>query len=352
MARAIGQRPPDLNKCLNDEHFKFDFFQATRVLNLFWTKDLNVEKREYNYPVKFETYLSLKFPPSTIMNLQDGEEENDFWPKKMTISFIGFVGPQGVLPRHYTETFISRARVLKDTTAFDFLDMFNQRIVTLFYNAWAKYNFWISYESKLDDRFSHYFLDLIGLGTKGLQHKLKVSPEGMSDDSLIYYSGLLSQHPRSIVSLERILEDYFQCSFELVSCEGKWIYLNSDDQTCMGVPGQGKNCLLSRNIVIGSQVWDRQSSFKVIIGPVSKKTFEKFLPGQSYYLILTHFIRYYLGNSLDFRIQLVMKKEDVPSCQLSNNTKNSVQIGWTTWLGGAMSLKEDPKDAIFNASAI
>ena len=80
-----------------------------------------------------------------------------------------------MLPLHYTDLVVDRMRE-RDTSMQDFFDIFNHRMISLFYQAWEKYRFTIPYERGERDRFSHHLLALIGLGTPGLQERLK--PEG------------------------------------------------------------------------------------------------------------------------------------------------------------------------------
>src|SRR4029077_2380484 len=112
-------------------------------------------------------------------------------------------------PHPYTELVRERIRQ-KDTALRDFLDLFNHRIISLFYQAWEKYRFAIAYERGERDRFSHHLLDLIGLGTPGLQNRQHVP-----DDSLLYYSGLLAMNTRSAMALQQILADYFEVDVEI-----------------------------------------------------------------------------------------------------------------------------------------
>ena len=106
----------------------------------------------------------------------------------MVINFMGLAGPSGVLPLYYTELIVERLRQ-KDRALLSFFDIFNHRMISLFYQAWEKYRFAIAYERGERDRFSHHLMDLIGIGTKRLDNRLAVR-----DDSLLFYSGLLSMH--------------------------------------------------------------------------------------------------------------------------------------------------------------
>src|SRR5204863_7315346 len=105
----------------------------------------------------------------------------------------------------------------KDHTLASFLDIFNHRMVSLFYQAWEKYRFTIAYERGERDRFSHHLLDLIGLGTPGLHER-----QAVPDDSLLFYSGLLSLHPRSATALRQILIDYFAVPVQIEQFVGCW----------------------------------------------------------------------------------------------------------------------------------
>ena len=122
----------------------------------------------------------------------------------MKVNFMGLTGPEGVLPLYYTSLLAERTRA-GDHSAVDFFDIFNHRIISLFYLAWEKYRFSVAYEREGLDPFSHHLMDLIGLGTPGLQNRLPVL-----DDSLLYYSGLLAQRPRSATALRNLLSDYFE----------------------------------------------------------------------------------------------------------------------------------------------
>jgi len=115
----------------------------------------------------------------------------------------------------------------KDTTTRAFFDIFNHRMISLFYQAWEKYRFIIAYERGERDRFSHHLLDLIGLGTPGLQDR-----QAIPDDSLLFYSGLLSLHPRSGTALRQILWDYFEVPVQVEQFIGGWYPLDKPTQCC------------------------------------------------------------------------------------------------------------------------
>jgi len=73
----------------------------------------------------------LIFPPSQIHLL-------DWTPGKkprLIVNFMGLTGNIGILPYAYTEYIIERIRA-KDRTIEAFFDIFNHRMISLFYQAW------------------------------------------------------------------------------------------------------------------------------------------------------------------------------------------------------------------------
>ena len=61
--------------------------------------------------VRFRGQVSLNFPPSEIHSLNEIDDE--FSPQRkleMFVNFMGIAGISGILPTHYTELIIERAR--------------------------------------------------------------------------------------------------------------------------------------------------------------------------------------------------------------------------------------------------
>src|SRR5262245_2705359 len=227
---------------LFEEPYRFDFFQAVRLLERVDRKRLPIGR--YGEPtdevVRFRTRVSLGFPPSQIFELlepADGEST----PPEMMVAFMGLTGPMGVLPHHYTELLMERARY-KDTALWDFLDLFNHRMISLFYRAWEKYRFPIAYE-RGQDRFTEFLYNFIGLGTGGLRRNRL----NMPDEGLLFYSGLIAQRPHSAGAAEAILGDYFGVDASVTQFKGQWLKLEAEDLSRLG----SANCELGINTVAG-----------------------------------------------------------------------------------------------------
>src|SRR5262249_4364848 len=148
--------------------YTFGFFQAIRLLERLCPDRKPVGRfvNPSEEVAHFGANPSLAFPASEIQSLEASPGQ----PARMTVNFMGLTGPLTALPQWYTVLVADRLRA-NDKALRDFLDIFNHRFISLFYQAWEKYRFPISYERGELDRFSHLLPDLIGMGTRGLQDR-------------------------------------------------------------------------------------------------------------------------------------------------------------------------------------
>ncbi|HEX3866544.1 MAG TPA: type VI secretion system baseplate subunit TssG, partial [Gemmatimonadaceae bacterium] len=173
--------PKLLNRLL-DEPYGYDFFQAVSLLEQLLPDRASVG--EYAVPdeevVRFETSTPVGFPASEIQALsENGADE----PLRMVVNFLGLTGPQGVMPLDYSLYAAQRIRA-GDRGFKDFLGLFDHRIISLFYRAWAKTHAGIGFgEGDSRDWLTKQLLNIVGLGTPGLQARLAVS-----DEQLLYFA--------------------------------------------------------------------------------------------------------------------------------------------------------------------
>ena len=319
------------------ESYRFEFFQAVRLLERMSRDRAPVghEGPPSHEIVRFRTRVSLAFPPSAIHEIHDARRPGD--PPEMVVTFLGMTGPQGVLPDAYTELLYERTRQ-KDNALWEFLDLFNHRLISFFYRAWEKYRFPIGFERTGQDSFTEYLFDLVGMGTPGLRGRLVIP-----DQALLYYSGLISQRPRSSSAIRAILSDYFRVPVRLLQFQGQWIALDPEHRARIGEA----NSTLGGDMICGARVFNAQSKFRVLLGPLSFRQFESFLPQGDSFLPIAEWTRLFSGLEFDFDIQLVLKKEEVPPCQLGGGS--APRLGWTTWLQ-TKPLSEDPSEVVLSVT--
>jgi type VI secretion system protein ImpH len=286
-------------------------------------------------------------------------------------SFLGLTGPSGALPRHYTELLTRLVREQRGPERYalrDWLDLFNHRLTSLFYRAWEKYRFYLHYERGAPgraepDTFTQALLSLVGLGTPGLRHRVRVTaprPGGgpgdrptvarVDDLALLHYAGLFAHRPRSAAGLQALLHDHFRFGVGVDQFEGQWLQLEPPNMTRIG--DETGNNRLGVNALAGDRVWDVQSKFRLRLGPLDLATFNAFLPepsdrpGRNDFFLLTHLTRLYAGPDLDFDVRLVLRAEEVPRCRLPAGDDTGPALGWNAWLCTA-PFPTDADDAVF-----
>lgn len=316
-----------------DEPYRFEFFQAVRLLEKIFPERRTIGRGALpnQEAVRIRSHVALDFPPSEIRAIRETVDENGNDPKtEMLISFMGMIGPSGVLPVHYTELAMDRIRH-RDTALWAFLDIFTHRSVSMFYRAWAKYRFPIAYE-RGEDEFTGYLFDLAGLGTKGIRGRMR-----LPDESLLPYVGLIAQRPHSSNALENIISDYFGAKASVRQFFGQWLALEPSDFTQLGTA----NSVLGQTAIAGTRVWDQQSKFRVRLGPLSFKKFAAFLPNGSAHKPLRSIIRFMVGNELDFDVQLLLKAKQVPGTIMTTRAQRRPMLGWTSFLKTKPFKKDD-----------
>lgn len=374
MATKIGRTGPPLIEQLVAEPWRFDFFQAVRLLEQCAAERMqdaphsHVHAVGYNDPpeeelLRFHALASHVFPPGEVCSITplvdpDGDSGTNL-RFDMVVPFFGLTGPSGVLPQHYTQLLIDRIR-LHDYALRDFLDIFNHRMLSLYYRAWEKYRFYVGYEKKSwqvrttelhgpmrqearTALFEHCLYSLIGLGTGGLRNRLT-----FADEALIYYAGLFAHRPRNAVSLQRMLSDYVAVPVSVHQFQGKWLYLNPTDQTSLASAEapDGMNASLGQDAIIGERVWSVQDNFRIRIGPLDYSSFCRFMPTGDRLKPLAQLTRTYVGPEFEFDVQPILRARDVPATQLPTGNSQPPRLGWNTWLL-SRPMQRDCDDAVF-----
>jgi len=322
-----------LNQELFDEPYRFEFFQAVRLMERIFPelKPVGREALPADEIVRFRSHISLDFPPSEIHEINETTDQfTDKQRTEMVICFMGMVGVSGVLPTHYTELVLDRKRH-RDHTMHAFLDIFTHRSASMFYQAWTKYRFPVGYERGKDE-FTGYLFDLAGLGTKGLRGRMS-----LEDESLLPYVGLIAQKPHSASALANIISDYFGTETKVHQFFGQWLELDERDFTRLG----RQNSELGRNTIMGTKVWDQQSKFRVKLGPLNFKQFQGFLPNGTASAPLKSIVRFMAGSEVDYDVQLILAKKQVPGNILTTKALRRPMLGWTSFLKTSPVKKDD-----------
>jgi len=329
VATASRAESASLIEQLKKEPFNFDFCQAVQLLERLTERDARVG---FFYdpaaePVRFQVHLSLSFPASEIHTLEfDGSLQPN-----MTVNLMGLTGPTGVLPRHYTQLLLERQRE-GDPALEDFLNLFQHRLISLYYRAARRYKPAIDGDPQASGP-GRALMSFAGLKTSALPNR-----QFIADESLLRYAVYFTRRPRSCAALEFILRDYLGVEVRVEQFAGMWYPLAPSVQWRFG----GEYAEFFR--AIGDEVWDVQSGVRIRLGPLSRSQYRDFLPGRNGYETVRTLIRFF-ASSIAFELQLVLRSTDVPECILSEPQDGAPGLGWDTWIG-QRPLKQDPDDTI------
>lgn len=344
MAAESGIQAADLKfapvrEMLEKEPYCVRFFQAVRLMERLYPErnPVGLFVSPSTEAVQFSSVPTLAFPASEIQDLETDKEGQPH----MSVNFMGLSAAVGALPHVYTEFLLERARA-KDRSPAEFFDIFNHRIISLFYRAWQKYRFYIAFErtGENDDVVSARLLDLIGLGTPSLTHRM-----GIKDEACLYYDGLLSQRRPTAQGLKQLLEDYFAVPVRVEQFTGTWRRLPPQNRTALADTGSFSE-QLGMGTIVGDEVFDQHGAVTIRLGPLGFSRYQDFLPGARGCIELREWLRLYANREFDFVIRLMLERNEVPQMKLGEDGQTAPRLGLVSWVRNR-PLNRDPDEATY-----
>jgi type VI secretion system protein ImpH len=341
-------RTPDhsLDEGLAQRAWRFSFFQLVRLLQRHSKPAARIGGRgpASDEAVRLRPESSLGFPASDVTNLDlvpvPGKSASRY---QVTTGFLGLYGSTSPLPSFYSEEILwgdpdnNRVR--------DFLDIFHHRLISFFYRCWCKYRYHVEFEHGQDDPFTPRLFALIGLGTPALGQAADVPEPGR----LIHFAGLLHQQPHSASALENILSDYFDdLPVQVDQCTGCRIPIQPAQLASLG----RNNCRLGIDCTVGSHVFGRRGSFRIVIGPVDYEQFLMFLPDRECHRSLRSIAEFFVNDRLEFDVGL--RARGWPRLQLNAQgaAQSMSRLGWTSWLFSDAPEREREMTVTFTKAAL
>ncbi len=304
-------------RALEQSPHRFDFFQALRNLECFFSEypRIGTSNRPQDDPVRFGQYPDMAFAASSLYSLSCPKES---MPARLSVLFFGLFGPNGPLPHHLTELARNRMRNAGDLALVRFADMFHHRFISLFYRAWAEIEPTVNLDRPGEDRFSFMLGALTGIGMESMRMR-----DEMPDYCKLYFTGRLGPQARNSEGLTAIIGHYFGIRVKILQFIGQW--MDIPERFHLKVNGTSK---LGLNTHLGARVWDCQYKFRLVFGPLSIEQFENFLPGKHGLNVLAAIVRNYIGDELDWDVQLLIDKKDIRPVVLGDGSR----LGMTCWL--------------------
>lgn len=307
-------------RALSDEPYQYGLFSTLRRLECAAAPSprLGQSVKPSEDCVRLGQEPTLAFAPTQLAKF---EHTGRGKAPRLSVYAPGLFGPNGPLPVHLTEYVRERMRNNSDNTLWRFVDIFHHRMLSLFYRAWANSEPAVSADRQDDDRFTRYAASLIGMGLDSLKGR-----DALPDHARLHYVGHFARQARSPKGLVGALQDYFEVGAQLEQFVGEWLQVPHAARWRLGEARRDAG--LGLGTTIGGAVWGCQHKFRIIIGPVDFATFQRFLPGSESSNRLVALVRSFCGDEFDWDVQLVLKKDEVPTLQLGKQGL----LGRTSWL--------------------
>jgi len=338
----------DLEAQISVRPWDFDFFQAVRRLESAASDKPRVGQARIidEDIVRFGQQPTLAFEPSTLAAYEPADGST---PSKMLVYFLGLLGPNGPMPLHITEFVIdwmngkcerlerlnrisgrkatvgsglatAEERVRERLRIPRFLDIFHQRMIALFYSAWARHQQTVSFD-RGDDSFGRYIGSLIGYGSPVMEKQDEVPHVAK-----LHFAGHLVSQTRHPEGLQAIIESYFGVRAKVIEFVGQWTEIPEHRRSHLGL----SNCGLGKDAFLGDRIWDCQQKFRLRLGPMKLQKYEQMLPGAGAFKRLVGWVRNYVGDALCWDVNLVLAADEAPDTRLGW----SGRLGYTSWTSG------------------
>jgi type VI secretion system protein ImpH len=331
---AAGALPGPPGRLAALEHLgaaphRFTLFAALRLLEQCFPDHprLGESRRAADDPVRLGQAPTLSFAPSDVTGFH-GSESGE--PLRLEQYSFGIFGPNGALPVHLTEYAYERGRQREDATLTDFVNLFQHRLTSLFYRAWADAEPVASFDRPESDRFLQYVGALLGLGTASAR-----SRDAAPDRAKLSRAAHFAPQPRSADALESILTDYFGLPVEVRQFVGEW--MDVPRELCCRVGRDPASASLGLTAALGAMSWQCQHKFEIAIGPLALTSFRDFLPGSRGLAELAALVRLHTNDEWSWQLRLLLRNVEVPGVRLGT----AGRLGWTTWLGGRGQMADD-----------
>lgn len=318
MPATHGREHESVIERLLREPERFGFFQAVR-LALLWFAQQGVPPGEaLERRLRFRNSVALGFPASEIEAVAL-QREGDAAASQLhiTATFMGLLGTHGALPAHFTERVVAWESGQQDGAPRAFLDLLSNRMLALFYQSWRKYRVEHAVADG-GDGFEPLLLALAGFYPRSALQ----NTDGLCDDAVAYYAGLIQQRPLSSRVLARILSSYLGVPLAVKEMADYWDVMAPAEQTCLGLA----NATLGDAAVAGARCWRPDLHVRIRIGPLDRAAYERFLPGRAGAVALEKMLGLFGVPTLVYTVALVLGAGEVRPIQLGGSQRTRLGL--------------------------
>jgi type VI secretion system protein ImpH len=307
--------------------YRYRFAQLLNILVRMLRQQGISYTRAFNHVLRFRNTLSLAFPASEIESMHVETPDATGAPRiHITSAFIGLLGASGTLPLHDTERAAAKASQGPDESWKPFIDLFSNRAVGLFYEAWGKYRV----EHGLNTRAKDELLPLLtALGGFRLTSFGPGRPfASVPSEFAAFYAGLLRTRPVAASTVERVLGEYFDVPVRLEEFVGAWDPIPEKIRSTLGVTDP----TLGYGAALGGRTWRNDLRVRLHIGPLDEAQAKALLPHGRSHAALKEMVSLFAVPTVQYEVRLLLDKPCLKPLTLRTKGQDRRRLGWNSFL--------------------
>ena len=324
---------------LQDAPWRFEFMQLiTLLLRQLRSHGISGDQA-FRDVLRFHNSLSLSFPASEVCDVSIEAKETPHAGaagatgiKKIhvTPACIGLLGTGGTLPLQDTERIAMRYAADRDGSEHALIDVFSNRVIGLFFDAWSKYRVEHAIAAQGQDRLLPLLTALAGNTAVRTQAK-------NHDTTRAYYAALLRTRPVAAGTIAQILTHHFGVPVEVEQLVGAWDPIPANRRSTLGSSAP----VLGFGATLGVRQWRHDLRARLRIGPLDEQQLIDFLPGGRALDALAEMMRLFAVPLVRFEVLRLLKPACVKRMRLCTSERR--QLGWTTFLTGTPGVTQRPE---------
>lgn len=282
-------------------------------------------------PVDIAQLPSLAFPAPTV-------ETIDFRARRPEVigHYLGLTGPMGALPTHMTEFAYYERRYAKQRPFGRWLDLLANRMLQLFFRAWADSQPAVHADRPADDRFANYIAALTG-ATEGVGARAAFPARAR-----LHYAALFASR-RSAAGIEDAMAHLLGLPVRIVEFEPRWRDVEPEDQTRLGQ----QFARLGTEASLGAKVRTVVDAFRLVILARDLREFESLLPFGFRFPLAMEALDAFTPGHLEWMIAIEMEERHARPTSLDGHSR----LGWTSWLAPRKALGNKRSDVHLRRNA-
>jgi type VI secretion system protein ImpH len=316
------QPDPPIVAALRADPRRYGFFQAVRLLELCHPEAtrLGTSGPASGEAVRLRPDTSFAHPRSAVTGIERLKHDPDR-RIHVTEAMIGLYGLRSPLPSVYGEEILVRGLGDEDPVR-ALLDIFQHRMLSLLYRAWARSRPEAVYHQDGRDPITWMLFCLMGV-----PHELMPTGLPFHPLRIARYCAYFARRSRPAEGLEAMVSD---------ALGGQDVRLEPYVLRSVAIPLRQQNRLgsacstLGRDLHIGARIPDVGSTFRLRIGPLPYPEYLALAVAGDTRTSIGALVHLYVADGLNHELELGIRGEDKPECRLSRG--QGVRLGVDTWL--------------------